>query len=147
MNGVPEVLDKNGVDAQHCILVSLRLHHVSDSESADVTTLFEVSWIQGVRPHLVENRSTFLPGREAASGGLYLGPGDVLVALVFFTAADNPILNHFFDGLGHIRLWERYVLNQRGTVLSGVFLASNGGLNGEINQDGQQNSQTQTQVP
>src|SRR5436305_13902179 len=128
MNGVPEVLDKNGVDAQHCILVSLRLHHVSDSESADVTTLFEVSWIQGVGPHLVENRSTFLPGREAASGGLYFGPGDVLVALVSFTAADNPILNHLFDGLRYVWLWQGDVHNQPGTAWGAVFLASRGRL-------------------
>ena len=66
MNSVPEVLDKNGVDAQHCVFVSLRLHDIPYSESADITTLFEVSWIQGVGPQLVENRPTFLPGREPA---------------------------------------------------------------------------------
>ena len=102
VNGVPEVLDENGVDAQHCVLVSLRLHDISDSESADISALFKVSWIQSVGPHLVENRPTFLPGREASSGRLYFGPGDVLIPLIFFTAPDDPVLNHFFDGLSHV---------------------------------------------
>jgi len=52
---VPKIFYKHSVNPQNCILVALRLHHISHRQRSNIAAVFEIARIHSLLPHLVKD--------------------------------------------------------------------------------------------
>src|SRR5712671_5026586 len=64
MRDAPEIFHKNCINPQNCILVALTLHYVAHGQRPDIPAVLEITRIESMGPHLVDNLATIGPGRE-----------------------------------------------------------------------------------
>ena len=89
MDGVPEILHKNGVDAQDCIFETLHHHHVADGQRPQVATVFKTPRIECLLFQLVENLATVGPFREYGCRSGRNRARNVFVFVVFLGSPDD----------------------------------------------------------
>src|ERR1019366_7478823 len=122
VHDVAEILNKARIDVKHSVLVALGLHYVADDQRPDVSSVLEVSRVDSLQAHLVENLAALSPLGEHLGRSGRGRTGDVLVFVVFLGSPDEPVLDYVLHNLADLVLAERKVHDQAHAVLGGVLL-------------------------
>ena len=130
MKAVPKIFHKHSVNAQNRMLVALRLHHIPHCQRSNIAAVFEISRIQCLLPHLVEDLASLLPCRKHRCRCGCGRSRDVFVFVVFLGSADDRVLRHVFHRLRDFGLRQGNVDDHARAVLEHIFFAAlrgNGG--------------------
>ena len=124
VHAVSNIVHKHSVNSQHGIFVALRLHHVAHGERSNIAAVFEVSRIERLLPHLIEDLATLRPCLKHRRGRGRDRSRDVLVFVVFLGSPDQSVLRHVFHNLRDFRLRQGNVDDQAGAILKNVLFAA-----------------------
>ena len=141
VTALAEILHKTRVNAEHGVLVALRLDDVADGQRPDITAVFKISRVQRFQAHFVEHLAVLGPPGKNPGGRDWGRVADVFVLVVFLGSPDDSILHHVLDDLGDLRLGKGNVDNQTHSVLDCVLFS------GGKRQRGQEEGQNKADFP
>src|ERR1700674_3004129 len=124
MHAVPKIFYKQSINSQNGILVALRLYYIAHGQRSNVAAVLEISRIERLLPHLVENLAALRPSRKHRCGRGRDSSRDVLIFVVFLGSADKSVMRHVFRNLRDYGLRQRIVNDQAVAILKTIFYAA-----------------------
>src|SRR6266567_1426319 len=93
-----EIIHEDGINFQHRVLFISVLNHITDCQSAGVTAVLEIAWIESIFTYLVKNLSGAGPLRKDHSLVCGVSAGYIFVFVVLFAALNDSVADNVLNG-------------------------------------------------